>query len=105
MHRMYRHRNLQVVTISLDDPDEQTAALKVLQEKKMSTLNFISKLPTQDKMADLLDKEWQGPLPYTVLIAPGGKILYRKQNSIDPLEVRTEIVKVLGRTYANRAKK
>lgn len=105
MHRMYRHRDLQVITISIDDPDEQTAAIKVLQDKKMSTTNYISKLPTQDKLAEILDKEWQGPLPYTVLIGPGGKVLYRKQNSIDPLEVRTEIVNVLGRTYANRAKK
>jgi peroxiredoxin len=105
MHRMYRHRDLQVVTISIDDPDEQAASLKVLQEKKMSTTNFISKIATQDKLADILDKEWAGPLPYTVLIGPGGKVLYRKQNSIEPLEVRTEIVKVLGRTYANRAKK
>lgn len=105
MHRMYRHRELQVVTISIDDPDEQAAALKVLQDKKMSTTNYISKIATQDKLAEILDKEWQGPLPYTVLIGPGGKVLYRKQNSIEPLEIRTEIVKVLGRTYANRAKK
>jgi peroxiredoxin len=105
MHRMYRHRDLQVVTICIDDPKEQAAALKVLQDKKMSTTNYISKIATQDKLAEILDKEWQGPLPYTVLIGPGGKVLYRKQNSIDPLEVRTEIVKVLGRTYANRAKK
>ncbi len=48
MHRMYRHRDLHVVTITIDDPDEKDAAIKVLQDKKMSTTNFISKLATQD---------------------------------------------------------
>ena len=43
-------------------------------------------------------------LPYTLLIAPGGKVLYRQQGEIDPLAVRRQIVEVLGRTYANRGK-
>jgi len=33
-----------------------------------------------------------------VLIAPGGKVLYRKTGAIDPLEVRKAIVGYLGRT-------
>jgi hypothetical protein len=46
-----------------------------------------------------------GPVPCTLLIAPGGKVLYRKQGEIDPLEVKRAIVDVLGRTYASRDKK
>jgi len=52
-----------------------------------------------DKLAEALDKEWKGPVPYTILIAPGGKILYRKHDVIDPLELRKAIVEYLGRTY------
>src|SRR6185436_8461135 len=99
MHRMYRKRNFQLVTISMDEPDQKDAALKTLREKHLSATNYISAASSKDKLADLLDKEWKGPVPYTVLIAPGGKVLYRKTGEMDPLEVRRAIVEVIGRTY------
>lgn len=104
MNRMYRKRNFQMITISLDEAGDQEAALKTLKEKKVATTNYISKVDSKDKFADLLDKEWQGPIPYTLLIAPGGKVLYRKEGPFDPLTVRRAIVDQLGRTYANRGK-
>jgi peroxiredoxin len=102
MHRMYRKRNFQLVTISMDDLEQKEAALKVLRGNHLSATNYISAASSKDKLAELLDKEWSGPVPYTLLIAPGGKVLYRKTGEIDPLEVRREIVKHIGRTYANR---
>jgi len=105
MHRMYRKRNFQMVTISMDEPDQKDAALRVLRGNHLSATNYISAASTKDKLAESLDKEWKGPVPYTILIAPGGKVLYRKTGEIDPLEVRREIVKVIGRTYAGRADK
>jgi peroxiredoxin len=104
MNRMYRRRDFQLVTISLDDPEQQEAALKVLREKKVAATNYLSTVPDRDKFADLLDKEWTGAMPYTVLIAPGGKVVYRKSGEIEPLEVRRAVVDFLGRTYANRTK-
>ncbi|HUQ70437.1 MAG TPA: TlpA family protein disulfide reductase, partial [Planctomycetaceae bacterium] len=105
MNRMYRHRKLQLVTISLDEPEQKADVLKVLERQHVAAANYLSAIADRDRFADLLDKEWDGPLPHTVLIAPGGKVIYRKDESIDPLEVRRAIVDVLGRTYANRAPK
>lgn len=104
MNRMYRKRNFQMVTISLDEPENEKAALKVLQEKKVAATNYISAISSKDKFADLLDKDWPGPVPYTLLIAPGGKVIYRKAGPLEPLTVRRAVVDYLGRTYANRAK-
>jgi peroxiredoxin len=103
MHRMYRKRNFQMVTLSMDEPDQKDAALKSLRENHASTTNYISAISNRDRLADILDKEWQGPIPHTVLIAPGGKIIYRKSGAIEPIEVRKAIVDLIGRTYANRA--
>jgi peroxiredoxin len=103
MHRMYRKRNFQMVTISVDQLEQQDAALKLLKENHASMTNYIAAIGSVDKIAEALDKEWQGPVPYTLLIAPGGKIIYRHTNAIDPIEVRQAIVNYLGRTYANRA--
>lgn len=99
MNRMYRRREFQLVTLSLDDPDKKDAALKVLEEKKVALTNYVVRTKDRDKFADVLDKKWPGPLPYTLVIAPGGKVLYRKSGGIDPLEVRQAIVGQLGRTY------
>lgn len=104
MNRMYRRRNFEMITISIDDPDKQPDVLKVLKEKKVAVTNYIMTVPKQDRFADLLDKEWQGPLPYTLLIDPDGKIIYRKTGAIEPLEVRRAVVKSLGRTYATKGK-
>ena len=105
MRRMYRGRKFELVTISLDEPEEKEAALKVLREKHVSATNYLSAVPSRDKLADLLDKKWPGPIPYTLLVAPGGKILYRHSGPIDALEVRRAIVDFLGRTYASRSAK
>jgi thiol-disulfide isomerase/thioredoxin len=102
MNRMYRRRDFELVTISIDEPEQQAAALKLLRAKHVAATNYISSVSNRDKLADLLDKEWDGPMPYTLLVAPGGKIIYRKSNQIEPLEVRRAIVEFLGRTYANR---
>jgi len=102
MNRMYRKRNFQLVTISLDEPDQKDAALKVLKEQRVAATNYLSTVESKDKLADLLDKEWQGPVPFTVVIAPGGKVLYRKSGPLEPLAVKRAVVEHLGRTYANR---
>lgn len=103
MHRMYRKRNFELVTISMDEPDAKVAALKTLRENHASTANYIASVKDKDALAEALDKEWPGPIPYTLLIAPGGKVIYRHSGPIDPLELRRKIADTLGRTYANRA--
>jgi peroxiredoxin len=102
MNRMYRKRNFQLVTISIDDRAQRDAALKQLQSQRVAATNYISTVSTTDKLAELLDPEWPGPVPYTILIAPSGKVVYRAVNAIDPLEVKRAIVKEIGRTYANK---
>jgi peroxiredoxin len=99
IHRMYRKRDFQLVTISLDEIAKRESALKTLQENHVSATNLILSGDYRDQFAEALDQQWPGPLPYTLLIAPGGKILYRKTGAIDPLEVKRAVVGYLGRTY------
>jgi hypothetical protein len=98
---MYRKRDFQLVTISLDEPDQKEAALKVLKEQRVAVTNYLWTGESKDKLADALDKEWSGPVPFTAIIAPGGKVLYRKSGPLEPLAVKRAIVENLGRTYAN----
>ena len=99
MNRMYRGRPFQLVTLCMDEPDKKDAALTVLKDKKVALTNYLVKTKERDKFAEALDKDWPGPVPYTLIVEPGGKVIYRKSGSIDPLEVRRAIVGHLGRTY------
>jgi peroxiredoxin len=102
MNRMYRKRNFQMVTVSMDEPEDKDTALKTLRENHVAATNYISTVTNRDKLADLLDPKWEGPVPYTLVVAPGGKVLYRKSGLLEPLAVRRAIVDHLGRTYASR---
>ncbi len=104
MNRMYRGRPFELVTISMDEPDASELALKVLKEHHVSTTNYHYRGTDKDAMAEALDKAWPGPVPYTILIAPGGKIVYRKTGAFDSLELKRAIVEKIGRTYASRRK-
>jgi peroxiredoxin len=99
MSRMYRGNRFEVVTISLDEPEKRDEALGVLRDHHVSTRNFLINATNRDKFADALDKQWPGPVPYSMLVAPGGQVVYRKSGAFDALELKRAIVKALGRTY------
>ena len=102
INRMYRHRPFEMITISMDDADHKDAALKMLQERHVAMKNLIYTSDDHDALVNALDKDWEGPAPFTALIAPGGKIIYHHTGQIDPLELKRAIVEYLGRTYASR---
>lgn len=102
INRMYRKRRFEMNTISLDEPGRRDLALKALKENHVSSTNYLFAGKDRDRFAEALDAEWPGPVPYTLLVAPGGKVIYRKVDEIDPLELRRVIVDYLGRTYASR---
>ena len=113
IYRQYQRRDFDFVTISADPADKKAAVAKFLS-KQHATLSphTVDSLKTEkgrnakttnnyhfwgdlDDLADALDSEWQGPLPHTVLLAPGGKVLYRHTGLVDPMEIRRAIVKQL----------
>lgn len=102
MHRMYRKRRFEMITISLDEAVRRDQVLETLTENHVSSANYQFTGGDRDKFAEALDKEWPGPVPYTILVAPGGKVIYRKVDEIDPLDLKKAIVNHLGRTYASR---
>lgn len=103
MQRMYEKRPFRLVTISIDPAPAKDEVLRFLREKQAAGMtNLLYAGEDRDALAEALDKEWEGPIPYTLLVAPGGKIEYRKSGEIDPLVVRRMLADRLGRTYANR---
>jgi len=99
INRMYRNREFEFVTVSADVPEKKDKALGFLKKIQASNTNYLFNSSDKYKLIELIDPEWQGALPYTILIAPGGKILYRKQGMIDVAEMKKRVVEQIGRYY------
>ena len=97
--QMYHARGFEFITISADDLSKKDRALALLKEKHVAATNYIFSFDDHDAQAEALDKDWQGPLPHTLIIAPGGKVIYRHTGELDMLELKRAIVGYLGRTY------
>ena len=98
MHRMYRNREFELITISMDDMARKQNALNFLTKKQASMKNYIFK-GDKYQFIEALDKKWEGALPYTIFVGPGGEIIYSKPGIIDPLEMKRAIVEKIGRIY------
>ena len=101
MNRMYRGRDFEFVSICLDDLGKKEKALKFLKEKQASNKNYIFNIDNKYAFIEAIDPKWPGALPYTMIVEPGGKIVYAKQNIIDPPKIKKLIVDdpVIGRYY------
>ncbi|MDP4224682.1 MAG: redoxin family protein [Bacteroidota bacterium] len=98
--RMYRQRPFEFITISVDKQERRTDVLNFLKENEASNKNYIFNDDDVYKLIDVISADFKG-LPYTLLIEPGGKIIYHKSDMIDPYQMKKLIVedKLLGRYY------
>jgi len=101
---------VQFISISLDPVALRPAVLKFLESRRaalpgptakslkeegFTTNNYHWTGGNPDTMAQAIDPDWSGALPHTVLIAPGGKILWRHTGELDTVETRRQILKGL----------
>lgn len=108
--RRFQNRPFELITISTDPADDAKRVLAVLKAKNVATPkpreaamkkenrttnNYQVKDGALDGVADAISKDWNGALPYTVLVAPGGEILWKHQGELDAVEVRRQLVKAL----------
>lgn len=59
-----------------------------------STNNYLLE-GNPDDLAEVLDPKWGGALPLTLLVEPGGQIIWRSNDEIEALTLRRELIKWL----------
>jgi hypothetical protein len=96
---MYRNRDFELVTVSIDDQKLNNKVHDFLKKKYASNTNYIFGNLNKYEMIEIVDNQWRGSLPYTVLVSPQGKIVYRQNGMIDILKLRKAIVEQIGRYY------
>jgi len=91
-YRMYGHRAFDLVTVSINYPDEQPGVLSALRKQHATSRNLLLGSTDIYALMSAFDSEWNAAVPYTMLIRPGGEVVYRRQGEIDPLELRRLII-------------
>jgi thiol-disulfide isomerase/thioredoxin len=90
--RMYRKRPFELVTISVNYPDEENAVRRFLEKYHASSRNYLPATMDPHALVQQLDPSWAGGVPYSVVIAPGGKVLSRTSGQVNILDVRRTIL-------------
>jgi peroxiredoxin len=91
-YRMYGVRDLELVTVSANMPDEKPSVTRMLEKMHATSRNLLFNSQDTAALQKAFDPKWESAVPYTVVIAPDGKVLYQKQGSIDILELRRTLL-------------
>ncbi len=99
INRMYRKRDFELITISADSPKRRNRVLSALKKQQVSCKNLLFDSEDEYELMTAVDKDLLGGIPYTILIQPGGKVIYRRVGMIEPFELKKTIVGYVGRYY------
>jgi peroxiredoxin len=108
------NRDFELITISLDDPKDEAKAKSFLEKQHAAvsnrlqrslkaegrtTNNYLFNTGDADALMRALDPSAPGPIPYTLIVAPGGKVLYRHAGEVNTTELQSKIIDTLGAYY------
>jgi thiol-disulfide isomerase/thioredoxin len=99
LHRIYRGRDFELVTVNADEAAKREKALEFLKTQQASTRNYAFDKGDPYALIEAVDSKWQGALPHTILVAPGGEVIYRSEGAFEMQKLRKAIVGWLGRYY------
>jgi peroxiredoxin len=110
----FANRDFEIITISVDDPTNEGKVQTFLQKQHATVPNRVQRSlksegrdannylyagASVDALMQALDPQSPGPVPYTVMIAPGGKVIYRQANKVKASDLQAKIVDNLGVYY------
>ncbi|MBL9132036.1 MAG: redoxin, partial [Verrucomicrobiaceae bacterium] len=117
--RKFGLRDFEFISISIDDP-KTIADVKTFLEDKNAIVPdklkpslkeearkgnaYVFQGASHDELIKALDPEWPGPIPHTILVAPGGEIVFRHNGEINGEELRAKVLEIMGRYYVPEAK-
>jgi thiol-disulfide isomerase/thioredoxin len=91
-YQMYRSRHLSFVAVSVNDPEERPAVLEFLQQHHASHRNLLFNSPDVYGLQAAFDPAMPAPVPFTLLLAPNGDVLYQELGGADIPKLRRAIL-------------
>jgi thiol-disulfide isomerase/thioredoxin len=101
VHRMYKDRDFEFVSLSADQPTKVEKVLEFLKVRESAVKNYLFDSDDKYALIEAIDPEWNGALPYTLLIEPMGNVVWKHQGEVDFHELKKFIVEheMIGRYY------
>jgi thiol-disulfide isomerase/thioredoxin len=77
--------NIDLITVSLDESSEiEVGVPRFLEQMRSDSPAYLLKTADQDAAIQIVSKEWQGALPFTILLNAEGEEVYSKQGKFKP---------------------
>lgn len=114
LSRRLGNRDFEFITISVDDLKDEAKVKQYLEKQHVAipnrvqrslkaegrrTNNYLFSGANTEALLKALDPAAPGPVPHTVVIAPGGKIIYRHTGELDVSELKSKLLEQLGPYY------
>ena len=90
--RMFRRRDFDLVMVAANLPDERAGVMRILNQEHASSRNLLFGTEDTYGLQAAFEPKWQGGVPFTMVIAPGGKVLFQQQGEVDVLALRRIIL-------------
>jgi thiol-disulfide isomerase/thioredoxin len=88
----YRSRDFEFVSVAMNAPAEKPSVMRFLSKAHSGIRNLM--LDSDDVYAAMaaFDPAWESGVPFTIVLAPDGKVLFRHQGEVDKLALRRTIL-------------
>ena len=73
LERKLRKRGFVLVTVSMDEPEQEAAAIAFLKQTGAPYPAYLKRVKNDEAFMGLVDKKWSGALPATFLFGPDGR--------------------------------
>jgi thiol-disulfide isomerase/thioredoxin len=91
-YRMYRKRGFDFVSVSSDDPEDKPKVTEFLKKNHATGRNLQFATPDTFGLQAAFDPAMPAAVPFTVLIAPNGDVLFQQLGELDFLKLRRAIL-------------
>ena len=91
-YRRFKARDLEFVTVSVNDPGERQAVLEFLQTHHSSHRNLQFATADVYGLQAAFDPKMPAPVPFTLLLARNGDVLYQELGELDAAKLRRAIL-------------
>ena len=101
VHRMFKDRDFEFVSLSADKPEREDKVIDFLKSRNSGVKNYLFNKDDKYALIEAIDPEWNGALPYTILIEPNGNIVWKHQGEVDFHKLKKAIVEheLIGRYF------
>jgi thiol-disulfide isomerase/thioredoxin len=91
-YRMYKGRQLEFVTVSVNDPAERAAVMDFLREHRATHDNRLFATSDVYGLQAAFDPQMPAAVPFTLVLAPNGDVVYQELGELTVLKLRRAIL-------------